>query len=357
MRTTYRPPLGALKLEPGWSNNLPVDFKTPAPSALTLFTPQLFKDKKMAMNNYGLGSRQMKKAGQFALNGSADRGEIGRTTASDLAQRFSQFCSFAKQNGVNKMEKVDAALVTKYGQELAAKVEGGQLSASSAQNLVSAVNSVMYTATKCDWESVSPTKDCQIQQRCAVRESSPPSLNREAYGKALDAVREAHGERAGAMVEVCRELGLRSKEASLLNATTALSEAKSTGSVTVADGTKGGQDRTFAISLQQLSVLERAASAQGADRALMPKTENWKSWQEGGLRDIRETVKGVLGEGLHSLRSGFACEKYMEITGHDAPCAGGSATSSLDKGARLAITEILGHHRLDVMTEYVGGRP
>jgi site-specific recombinase XerD len=325
-----------------------------ATSALTFC---IRKKLIMAMNNYSLGSREMSKAGQFAMNAAADRGEIGRLTASDLGQRFSQFCQFAKGEGANKLEKVDAAIVIKYGQELAAKVEAGQLSASTAQNLVSAVNSVMYTATKGDWKSVSPTKDCQIQQRCAVRESTPPSLEREAYGKALDAVREAHGDRAAAVVEVCRELGLRSKEASLLNAKIALSEAKSRGSVTVADGTKGGQDRTFSISPQQLSVLERAASAQGADRSLMPKTENWKSWQEGGLRAIRETVKGSLGEGLHSLRSGFACEKYQEITGHNAPCAGGGATSAQDKDARMVITEILGHHRLDVMTEYVGGRP
>jgi hypothetical protein len=215
----------------------------------------------------------------------------------------------------------------------------------------------MNTATKGEWRSISPTKDCQIPQRCAIRTDSPPSVDRPAYSKALEAVRRAHGERGAAVVEVCRELGLRSKEASLLDARSALAQARSAGSVTIEDGTKGGQDRRFAVSERQISVLERAENAQGSDHALMPKNENWKSWQAGGLREIRETVKGVLGAGLHDLRAAYACEKYQQMTGHNAPCCGGGATPAQDKEARQIITEILGHHRIDVVAEYVGGRP
>jgi site-specific recombinase XerD len=299
----------------------------------------------------------MAKAGQFSVNAAANRREIGRATASILGKRFYQFCKFAKAEGVNKLEKVDGALIVKYGKELAFLVEDGQLAASTAQNLVSAVNTVMNTATKGEWRSVSPTKDCQIPQRCAIRTDSPPSIDRSAYFKALDAVRSAHGERGAAIIEVCRELGLRSKEASLLDARSAQTQARSAGSVTIKDGTKGGQVRSFEVSERQICVLERAENAQGSDRALMPKNENWKSWQAGGLREIRETVKGVLGAGLHDLRAAYACEKYQQLTGHNAPCCGGGATPTQDKEARQIITEILGHHRIDVVAEYIGGRP
>ena len=256
------------------------------------------------------------------------------------------------------MENVTPELVKEYGQELAEKVNNGDMSASTAQNYVSAVNSVMNIATGNKWESVSPTKDCGIAQRSAVREGAPGALDRAAFGRAVEAVRDQVGERAGAVVELARELGLRSKEASLLDARGALTEAQERGAVTISDGTKGGREREVPITSEgQREALERAAQAQGDARAVMPPGENWQTWREGELRDAREVVQEHTGGGLHDLRAAYACERYETLTGHAAPCAGGEITDrDRDSAARLAVAEELGHGRAEVVSEYVGGR-
>ena len=110
-------------------------------------------------------------------------------------------------------------------------------------------------------------------------------------------------------------------------------------------------------SQAQLGALERAAQAQGEARAVMPPGENWQSWREGGLRDAREVMQAATGGGLHDLRAAYACERYQELTGHAAPCAGGEIFDrDRDAAARLAVAEELGHGRIDVVAEYVGGR-
>lgn len=308
--------------------------------------------------NYGIGQRDMGKAGKVILNNNADLGYVSFSTAATNGDRWQSFTDWAKDKGVKKMEKVTPEFVKEYGQELAEKVNSGDMSPSTAQNYVSAVNSVMSIATQNEWRSVSPTKDCGIAQRSAVREDAPGALDHAAYSRAVDAVRAEVGERAGAVVELCRELGLRSKEASLLDARAALAEARERGAVTVDAGTKGGREREVPItSPGQVQALERAAQAQGEARAVIPPGESWKSWREDELRDARELVQVATGGGLHDLRAAYACERYEALTGHAAPCAGGEiADRDTDQAARLAVAEELGHGRAEVTAEYVGGR-
>jgi len=217
---------------------------------------------------------------------------------------------------------------------------------------------VLSIATGGRWESVSPTRDCGIAERSHIREDAPGALDREAYGRALDAVREQVGERAAAVVELARELGLRSKEASLLDAKAALREAEARGVVTISAGTKGGREREVPItSERQLEALRHAAEAQGRDSSMIPSDQSWREWREGALRDAREIVKEETGGGLHDLRAAYACERYEALTGHAAPVAGGEiADRDADREAREQIAEELGHGRIDVVAEYVGGR-
>lgn len=308
--------------------------------------------------NFGLGQRDMAKAGQTALQNSVREGAVSFSTAATNGERWNSFTAWAKENDVKKMENVSPELVQKYGQELAAQVKAGDLAAATAQNYVSAVNSVMTIATKGEWQSVSPTKDCGIEQRSAVRQDAPGALDREGYSRAVDAVRAEVGERAAAVVVLCRELGLRSKEASLLNARAALAEAQERGAVTVTEGSKGGREREVPItSPEQVQALERAAQAQGDARAVMPPGENWQSWREGQLRDARELVRAATGGGLHDLRASYACERYEALTGHAAPCTGAAIQDKdRDAAARLAVAEELGHGRAEVAAEYIGGR-
>ena len=308
--------------------------------------------------NFGLGSRDMGTAGQYALNNSARDGAVSFSTAATNGERWNSFTAWAKENDVKKMENVTQELVREYGRDLAEKVTAGEMAAATAQNYVSAVNSVMALATHGGWQSVSPTKDCGIGERSAVRLDAPGALDRGSYGRAVEAVRDQVGERAGAVVELCRELGLRSKEASLIDARAALAEAKERGAVSVDAGTKGGREREVPItSPAQVQALERAAAAQGSDRSMVPEGQSWASWREGELRDAREIVQEHTGGGLHDLRAAYACDRYQALTGHAAPCAGGEISDrDRDAAARMAVAEELGHGRIDVVAEYVGGR-
>lgn len=308
--------------------------------------------------NFGLGSRDMGRAGQTALDRAAVNRDASFSTAATNGERWRLFARWAKGHGVNRMEHISSRLVQQYGRELANQVEAGQLAAATAQNRVSAVNSVMALSTKHNWQSVSPTKDCGIAQRCAVRDVAPAALERPTYSGAHARVREQLGMRAASVVELARELGLRSKEASMLNARTALAQAQKEQKVTILDGTKGGRSRViFSPSARQIQALTRAAEAQGSARAVMPPDQNWKSWRNGELRDARDIVKSETGGGLHDLRAAYACERYADLTGHAAPAAGGQI---LDRGAdldaRTQISSELGHDRIDVVSEYIGGR-
>jgi hypothetical protein len=313
--------------------------------------------KQMGKNNYGLQSRDAAKAGTFALNAAARAGEMSYSTAATVGDRWAQFVDWAKEEaGLRWMEEFSREVVVEYGRELAEKVEAGELAPATAQNLVSAANTVMTLATQGQWESVSPTKDCGISERSAIREEAPGALDRSSYERAVAEVRSQLGERAASVVELAREFGLRSKEASLLDAKAALAEALSSNSVTISDGTKGGRPREVPItSERQLDALSRAAQTQGSDRSMIPSSESWKTWREGDLRAVREIVREHTGEGLHGLRSAWACERYQALTGHPAPVAGGSGVDrEADREARAIIAEELGHGRIDVTSEYLG---
>ena len=166
--------------------------------------------------NYGLGSRDMASAARIALDRAAQRGELSFSSVATLSERFSQFVDAARAQGIGRLERISPDLVQNYGQQLAQQVDRGELSPAYAQNLVSAINTVMHLVR--DWSSVSPTKTCGIAQRCAVRDNSPLGVDRAVLERGLEPLRDDDQLRAAAVAVLARELGLRTKEAALLNA-------------------------------------------------------------------------------------------------------------------------------------------
>lgn len=303
--------------------------------------------------NYGL-SRDFVVAGRIALKNAFDRKDISGKSQKDLGQRWTQFVAFARELGVTKMELVTPETVVAYGQSLADRAKEDDLAASSAQNLLSAVNTVLKLVVS-TWKSVSPTKDCGIPSRSTVRDTPP--IPGTAYLTARESLASRGLSRQDAVVALCRTFGLRSREASLLDARTALRQALSRGKIRVESGTKGGQPRTVPVrSEAQVAVLRYAAAVQGEAKSLVPPDKTFKSWRDGGLRTAREAVKEAGGTGLHDLRAAYACERYRELTGFDAPCIVGSreASKEVDRDARMTIAEEMGHHRTDVAASYIG---
>ncbi len=308
----------------------------------------------MRGNNFGLKTRDMAKAGRFAMNREVADGNASFSTAATIADRFNLFSQFAKDRGLRRLEEITVGLVTDYGQALARQVETDHLSAAYAQNLVSAVNTVMKAATRGNWKSVSPTKTCKIPQRCHVRENTPASTDRGLVDRAMAAM----SERGRAITCLARDLGLRSKESSLIDAKAAFTEAKQSKKVTIVHGTKGGRKREVPINNeQQLVSLGLASEVQGEARSLVPEDQTWAQFYEGDLRDIREILQAHGMTGLHDLRAGYACGRYQNLTGELPPLNGGQASKADDMAARKVIAVELGHGRTDVVNSYIGGRP
>jgi len=306
-------------------------------------------------NNFGLRTRDLAKAGTFAANRAAREGVASYASAAALGDRWQAFAAYARQEGIRRMEHVTAQHVAAYGQGIAERVAAGELSASYGQNLVSAVNSVMRLASQGRWQSVSPTKDCGIEKRSNVRQEAPQGVERGTVATVADTLRSSGNERGAAVVELARELGLRSKEASLIDARAALRQAQQADKVAISSGTKGGRARTVPVTTQQqVETLTRAADAQGGARSLVPPEQNWREWREGGLRDAREALQAAGIGRLHELRAAYAAERYQQLTGHQPPMLGGQASREADRAARLAIAKELGHSRVAILTAYIG---
>ncbi len=308
----------------------------------------------MRGNNFGLQTRDMAKAGGFAMNREAANGAASFSTAATVSDRFSRFAETAKAEGLRRLEEVTRDQVTAYGQTLADQVSEGTLSAAYAQNLVSAVNTVMNAATRGQWQSVSPTRECGIAHRSSVRETPSMAIDRSR----VEAAQAAMTDRGQAITDLARDLGLRSKEASLIHAGRALEEARDTGRVTIVDGTKGGLARTVPITHErQIASLERAATVQGEARSMIPASQTWAQFRDGELREIRETLQDHGLSGLHDLRAGYASERYQTLTGERPPLEGGQVSKADDKAAREILAVELGHGRIDIIAAYIGGKP
>jgi hypothetical protein len=310
----------------------------------------------MRGNNFGLQTRDMGKAGSFAMNREVAHKNASFSTAATVADRFNKFAGYAKEEGLRRLEEITRDQVTAYGHTLANQVAKGLLSAAYAQNLVSAVNTVLNAASHGQWQSVSPTKECGIAHSSNVRTTPATSIDRERFGVAQAATTE----RGQAVVGLARDLGLRSKEASLINARSALNEARNTGKVTIVYGTKGGKAREVPITHErQIESLSRAAGAQGGGRSLVPHDQTWAQFRNGELRDTRETLKEHGIKGIHDLRAAYASDRYQALTGERTPLDGGLASKADDCAARKILAVELGHgrERIDVIAAYIGGRP
>lgn len=65
--------------------------------------------------NFGIGSRDMGRAGQMALDRAATAGGVSFSTAATNADRWNDFTSWAREQGIKRMEDVTPEAVRDYG--------------------------------------------------------------------------------------------------------------------------------------------------------------------------------------------------------------------------------------------------
>lgn len=291
----------------------------------------------------------MQYAGCAALRSERENKGIGFETYNTNSSRWNVFAAWAKSEGVRYMENITPQTLQDYAQHMQEK----GLATSTIQNCISAVNSVLKIASGGRWQSVRAVTDLNVEKRSNVRTDAPA---RYSQFKELQSKLDP---RQAALIGLCREFGLREKEASLLNAKQALSEALQTHTISVEFGTKGGQPRTVPVFYtQQIEALKTAADLQGPARNLIPEGMKWTEFRNANIRPIQREAAAMGVKGLHTFRAAYACERYEKLTGCPAPCVAGHmvADREVDLAARRQISEELGHHRVDVLSSYVGGR-
>jgi hypothetical protein len=306
--------------------------------------------------NFGYG-KQMEWAGRQALRDRYGNGHYG--TVAGHAERWRQFAAWCRDDrNIRDARAVDADIVQTYGNSLGDKVAAG-MSPAYAQNLLSSVNVVLQAMRGDRQIRVAPADF--VGQRSRTRTDPPAGLDRKGVRQCADHLRMNGHERIAALVEVARALGLRLREASLLNARVALGQVKKHGAVNITAGTKGGRghrvDRWVPVSGAAIGCLVRAAKAQGQARNLIPPDLSWRQWNS-KVHHVWASVRDDYGlKKIHDLRAAYACERYQQLTGSAAPVVAGRlcADRSTDRAARQTIAQELGHGRIDVVSAYIGG--
>ena len=169
----------------------------------------------------------------------------------------------------------------------------------------------------------------------------------------------AFNPRIGAMLDLQQVFGLRAGESIQFRPHAA--DAYGGNIICIRWGTKGGRERFEPVeTAEQRRVLDQAKSfakdlnSSVSDPKLSLKSARgfyWRTVARFGL------TKRALGVTSHGLRHGFACDKYRQLTGQDAPVRGGGAVpEDLHRFAEDRISRDCGHSRTAIVKAYIGGK-
>ncbi|WP_414861976.1 integrase domain-containing protein [Pseudomonas sp. IT-P176] len=314
--------------------------------------------------NFGYG-RQLSYAGPQALKDMFDGGHYGTVKAhSDRWQAFVRWCRSDDGPGFNDARQIDRQILSDYAAHLHHLVERGDLAIATAQNRLSSVNRTMAALRGDQYVKVtSPSKALEIQ-RTTMRMTAPQGPDREHVMRIVDALREQYP-RAAAITQLARATGMRLREAILADLPRLKREAEYYGKINIQDGTKGGRSgasapRWIKVDDHIRKALRHAEQVSpSGSRNLLAPNESYLDFQQQIIRPARYVLHAQNLKGFHELRAAYACERYKQITGHEAPVIGGNyyqQNRAIDKKARQQISYELGHGRIDVIAAYIGAR-
>jgi integrase len=305
--------------------------------------------------NFGFG-KQLAYAGKMALHQYYGEGHF--STKQTHTERWAQFASYLKQQGINDARKITKEHIHNYAIQIKQQVDNQQTSVSYGQNLLSTVNVVLQVMREDTLLNVSPVD--YLGKRSHVRQQAPSSYNEQIFKTAVEKLEQQGQERVALIVNLTYAFGLRIKEACLLDTRQALKEAKTLGKIRVTQGTKGGsgkgQQRWIPISKQHIDILKRTSALQHNLKNLIPEHLTFKQWQDHCRYHWKQATTDI--KGFHDMRAAYACRRYQQLTGFAAPVitenGRRTAPKDIDTQARLIISQEMGHHRIDVIASYIG---
>lgn len=310
--------------------------------------------------NFGLGSRNMIRAGLHALR----EGMQSYSSIATMHDRWRMFAKFAKEElSLHTLKQVETSHLQVYAEHLSTRYEAGKISAATAQNYLSAVNRVMEIARGDRAVRLDPVKDAGLPKRSGICTESR-AVPLDAHQRAAESV----SARLGVMMNLQRELGLRFEESAKIDTNRALIQAEKTDQVRIFDGTKGGRARIVPIVRpEQLTALRAAAAIQGRDRSMIPADQTYSQFRAEAYKEIERS-----GITFHGERHHYAQQRYQAIVGASCPVAAGvphkeqhqhlgralgitrEQARELDHAARMQVANELGHGRICVTNSYLG---
>ena len=304
--------------------------------------------------NFGWG-KQIEWAGKQALRAAFGNGHFG--TVASHTDRWRKFCAWLREQGIRDARQISRAELARFAGYLAQRTRD-DMSIAYAKNRLTSINVVLESLRNDRALWVKPGD--YLGNRSTVRHSAPGGLDRASMKVAIATLTASGKERVAAVALLCRELGLRRREALLLDVRLAQRQAASFGRVNVVAGTKGGRgksiDRWVPVSEQAKHVIRIAVATAAGHSKLVPADAALSQWLTRVSREWTQ-VAAPLGLGsLRELRAAYACDRYQQLTGRPAPAVAGTrvAEKSADRAARSVLSQELGHNRIDVLAAYVG---
>ncbi|MFC3031054.1 integrase domain-containing protein [Pseudoalteromonas fenneropenaei] len=310
--------------------------------------------------NFGLKSRDIGKAGLNALKEDIK----SFSSISTMHGRWNRFCSWLKaEHQIKDIRDITLDHLQEYSSHLNERCNQQNLSASTAQNYMSAVNRVMEIARGDRTVHVAPVAEGNLPKRSGIATTNK-SVTGDVHAKSLNAL----SPRTSALLELQRQLGLRFEESAKLDAKKALHEALLHRYINIKDGTKGGRLRTVPIQNDsQYQVLRLAATFQNG-RSMITPGQSYKQFKQNAYNELKS-----LDITFHAERHHYAQMRYQTLSNVACPVASGikhgiehyryiastlnmslKEAKTLDHHARMQVSQELGHGRIDVTNSYLG---
>lgn len=314
--------------------------------------------RKMGSRNFGLRSRDTHSALRHAYQLTSH----SYASAGTVKTALRQFNEHLRENGIKDLRKVTKGHVKSYADKLFQRFENDELSISSLQNYLSAVNVAMNNARLDKRCHVDPVKEAGFPKRSGVATANK-TLSREEFRQICRSV----SPKTQVQLQLQREFGLRCKESALIDAKKCYREALKTNVVTISLGTKGGRARKVEIvSERQIEALKQASELQGNNKSLIPHDKSWAQHQNDLYRELAgrispHTNRHNYAYDLYFQKSGVLCpvqaqinhKKHHEYMANELNISVEDA-KALDHQVRLEVAESLGHSRTDITNAYLG---
>ena len=173
------------------------------------------------------------------------------------SDRWKLFCDWAKTRGIREARQINMSVLKSYADYLHSRLQGQgrPLAVSTAQNRLSTCNCVLKALRGNSDLFISPAEALQAK-RVHIR-TEAPEMSRAKLAKAQAELCQQDCSRIAALLGLCRELGLRSREAALLDCHKALEQAQATGNIDIERGTKGGRAKAHRPAQAGFSVWYR----------------------------------------------------------------------------------------------------